>query len=362
MVLGSELGRGSCGLHTFTRGGLLWDGEAWQVAFGPRARSDGADRKMNKVLRGIHHITAITADPQRNVDFYAGLLGLRFVKKTVNFDDPGSYHLYYGDEEGHPGTIMTFFGWPGAQAGKRGTGQITTVSFSIPPGSVGFWLERLRAQGLNPVVGSRLDEEVIYLSDPDGLSLELVASGGGDDRIPPDRGPIDPQHAIRGFHSASLMVSDPDATAELLTSTMGFRALDEEGNRFRFEVGDGGPAGIVDLVDTPKGSSGIISAGTVHHMAYRTPDDDQQLAWRDTILDQGVDVTHVYDRKYFHSIYFREPGNVLFEIATDPPGFTVDEPVDKLGSSLKLPPALEPIRAELERRLPPISVPDQAAQ
>jgi glyoxalase family protein len=330
------------------------------VGIPEQGEGDGAGRYMNKILRGIHHITAITADPQSNVDFYAGLLGLRLVKKTVNFDDPGSYHLYYGDDQGHPGSILTFFGWPAAAPGERGTGQITTVSFSIPQESVGFWTERLRAHGVDPEVTSRLNEEVVSFLDPDGMALELVASDRRDDRVPNNRGPIDPQHAIRGLHAATLTVSGPDKTADLLTSTMGFRALDEHGNRFRFEVGTGEPASIVDLVALPEESEGIISAGTVHHMAYRTPDDDEQLAWREEILERGVDVTHVYDRKYFHSIYFREPANVLFEIATDPPGFTVDEPADKLGTSLKLPPSLEPIRAELERRLPPISIPSQA--
>jgi glyoxalase family protein len=312
---------------------------------------------MNKILRGIHHITAITADPQRNVDFYAGVLGLRLVKKTVNFDDPGSYHLYYGNDQGLPGSIMTFFGWPGAAPGQRGIGQITTVSFSIPQESVGFWMERLRAHGLKPEVTSRLDEEVIRLFDPDGLSLELVASGRGDDRKPNQRGPVDPERGLLGIHAATLTLSGPDATAQLLTDTMGFRAVNEQGNRFRFEGAGAEPGSLVDLVASPQDVSGIVSAGTVHHMAYRTPDDEQQLAWRNDIEKHGVDVTHVYDRKYFHSIYFREPGDVLFEIATDPPGFTVDEPAEKLGSSLALPPALEPIRTELERRLPPISVP-----
>lgn len=311
---------------------------------------------MIKQLRGIHHVTAVTSDPQRNVDFYAGVLGLRFVKKTVNFDDPGSYHLYYGDDVGHPGSIMTFFAWPGASRGRQGTGQLTVTSFSIPQDSVGFWLGRLRAHGIAIDPGTRFDEEVLSFTDPDGLRLELVAAAA-DDRSPPERGPVDPGHAIRGFHAVTLSLASPEPTADLLTETMGFHALQEHGNRLRFEADPRGPAGVVDLLALPGEREGIVSAGTVHHVAWRTPDDDQQLAWREEVVGRGFQVTPVIDRHYFHSIYFREPGGVLFEIATDPPGFTVDEDATQLGSRLKLPPWLEPKRPEVERRLPPISLP-----
>ncbi|MGH7424837.1 MAG: ring-cleaving dioxygenase [Candidatus Methylomirabilales bacterium] len=315
---------------------------------------------MIKELRGIHHVTAITADPQQNIDFYLTVLGLRLVKKTVNFDDPGSYHLYYGDDLGHPGTIMTFFAWAGAFRGRVGTGQLTVTSFFIPQDSVGFWIERLRSHGVAVERGTRFDEEFLGFSDPDGLQLELVASPRPDDRSPGDRGPVDPEHAIRGLHAVTLAVSGPEATAELLTETMGFHGLEQHGNRFRLEAGPGGPASVVDLYASPGVPEGIVSAGTVHHVAWRTPDESQQRAWREAVIARGLDVTPVLDRRYFRSIYFREPGGVLFEIATDPPGFTLDESPEQLGTGLRLPPWLETFRPEVERDLPPIAVPNRA--
>lgn len=310
-------------------------------------------------LRGVHHVTAITSDAQRNVDFYAGVLGLRLVKVTVNFDDTGAYHLYYGDDIGHPGTVMTFFAWPGAAGGRLGAGQVAVTSFSIPHGAMGFWADRLRSHGIDfEQPGARFDDEVLAFTDPEGLRLELVAPGKTDERTPRREGGVPAEHAIRGFHAVTLAIEHPDATAELMTDAMGFHGVADRGGRLRLEAPTGA-ASVVDLVTPPGASRGIVAPGTVHHVAWRTPDDDQQLAWQSDLIARGLGVTPVMDRCYFHSIYFREPGGVLFEIATDPPGFTVDERPEALGSSLKLPPWLEPKRPEIERVLPPLSPPAQ---
>ncbi len=307
-------------------------------------------------IRGIHHITAIASDPQANHDFYAKTLGLRLVKKTVNFDDPGTYHLYYGDETGRPGTIMTFFPCPMARRGIQGAGQATVTSFSVPQGSLGYWTERLEKLGVpfeDP--RPRFGEEVLTMLDPDGLKLELVAraningDNGGDNR---DNRGDDGGHEVRGFDGVTLTEWNPEVTAEVLMGTLGFRPAGQQGDRFRFEAG----ASRVDMVAAPASVRGHISAGTVHHVAWRAADDADQVAWREAVAESGLHVTPVLDRQYFRSIYFREPGGVLFEIATDPPGFTRDEPVESLGSSLKLPPWLEPERKRIEQALPPIEV------
>ncbi len=310
----------------------------------------GGLRAMRRTLPGMHHVTAIAGDPQRNVDFYAGILGLRLCKKTVNFDDPGSYHLYYGDGLGRPGTVMTFFAWPGGARGRLGTGQPTATAFSIPPGSAAYWSRRLEANDVPVRPGRRFDDEVLGFDDPDGLPLELVAAE--DDRRASWEAPAVPgEHAIRGFHSTTLSVTGHEATARLLTDSLGFRQMSEEGSRFRFETGAGGPHATVDVLVLPDAPPGVTAIGTVHHVAWRTPDGTQQLEWRELLGMAGFDVTPVLDRMYFRSIYFREPGGVLFEIATDGPGFTVDEAAAELGSSLKLPPWLEPRRSEVEARL-----------
>jgi glyoxalase family protein len=304
---------------------------------------------------GIHHVTAVAADPQRNVDFYREVLGLRLVKTTVNFDVPGTYHLYYGDEVGTPGTILTFFPWPNKPAGRRGAGQATTTSFSIPEASVGWWEERLKAKDIRVEhIGDRFEEDTLSFEDPDGLLIELVAHTGTDPRPPWAKGPIDEAHAIRGLHSTTFTEAGADATVGLLTDTLGFRLTGEEGDRLRFEVGDGGPGARLDLVADTEAGKGDVSVGTVHHVAWRAPDEETELEWRQQLVDQGLSVTPVIDRKYFRSIYFREPGGVLLEIATDAPGFTVDEPVEELGFGLQLPEFLEERRAELEQSLPPL--------
>jgi glyoxalase family protein len=299
---------------------------------------------MANPLLGIHHITAIAGDPQGNLDFYSGVLGLRLVKRTVNFDDPETYHLYYGDEVGHPGTILTFFPWPNAPRGRRGAGQATVIAFSISPDSLGYWMERLKAFKIPfdaPV--KRFDEEVLPLTDPDGLQLELVTDPVAGQRNAWENGPVQPQNAIRGFYGLTLTERSFDATSQLLVDVMGFRPVDESGNRCRFNIGDHPrDQAMIDILAQPDASRGQVAVGTVHHVAWRTSDDEAQLAWRSDLAGRGINVTQVMDRQYFHSIYYREPGGVLFEIATDPPGFTTDETTVELGTTLKLPPWLEP--------------------
>jgi glyoxalase family protein len=307
---------------------------------------------------GIHHVTAIAGDPQRNIDFYTDTLGLRLVKLTVNFDDPSAYHLYYGDDLGRPGSIMTFFTWPGANRGRQGVGQAGVTSFAVPRSSLAFWVERLvqhRVRHDNPT--SRFGEQVLSFKDPDGLLLEIVASEGTGTLPRRETGPVPGEHAIRGFHSVTLWEHELGPTAKLLTETMGFQRIGEEEHITRYRT-DGDAGGAVIDVRTPTGFwSGSVAVGTVHHVAWRTPSDELQLEARTELTDLGLQVTSVLDRQYFHSIYFREPGGVLFEIATDPPGFTADEPAEALGAHLKLPPWLEPRRESIEAGLPHVHLP-----
>jgi len=309
-------------------------------------------------IEGLHHVTAIAGEPQTNINFYTGVIGLRLVKLTVNFDDPTAYHLYYGDGQGHPGTIMTFFPWPGAVKGRIGTGQLTVTSFAVPEKSLPYWRERLRKRGVEfDEATSDFGEELLFLRDPDGLQLELVStSNANPDRVW-ERGPVPTEHAVRGFHHVTLSENGYERTASLLTQTLEFRQIAKEGNRFRYTAGNNGPSAIVDLVCAPEGRPGRVAVGTVHHVAWRTATDDEQVQWRATLTKCDYDVTPIIDRQYFHSIYFREPGGVLFEIATDPPGFATDETVERLGTSLKLPPWLEEDRPELERLLPRVELP-----
>ena len=309
-------------------------------------------------LSGIHHVTAITADAQKNLDFYCGVLGLRLVKLTVNFDDPKSYHLYYGDELGRPGTIMTFFAWPGGNPGHVGPPQVTATSFAVPKGAKAFWSERLAKSNVTALpVTERFGEEVLSFTDPDGMELEIIATEnpGGQ---PWSAGPVPSESAIRGFHSVTISEEGYERTARLLADVMGYRSDQSEGNRFRYctENSDG-LATRVDLICAPDARRGRMGAGVVHHVAFRTPDDPQQGEWRRQIADIGFNVSPVMDRNYFHSIYFREPGGVLFEIATDTPGFTFDEAPEELGTKLKLPQQYESARARIEDALPPLRLP-----
>ncbi|MEP7014003.1 MAG: ring-cleaving dioxygenase [Verrucomicrobiota bacterium] len=317
---------------------------------------------MNLKIAGLHHVTAIAGDPQRNLDFYVGLLGLRLVKRTVNFDDPGSYHLYFGDERGTPGTILTFFPWPGARNGHRGVGQVEETSFAIASDSAGYWLERFKEQHVTAEkIPARFGEETIRFTDPDGLLLELIAIDVAEkETAGPDR-MVPPRHSLRGFHGVSAALKTYEPTATLLTESFGYRLAQESGNRFRFvAAGDNVPGGIVDLIHLPDGGPGAVAAGSVHHIAFRAKDDDEQLQWREHLIGLGYNVSPVMDRTYFHSIYFREPGGILFEIATEPPGFTVDETVEELGSHLCLPPWMASARTEIEQALTPIKIPASA--
>jgi glyoxalase family protein len=312
---------------------------------------------MGAETTGIHHVTAIAGDPQRNVDFYVGLLGLRMVKKTINFDDPGTYHLYYGDGAGSPGSIMTFFPWGSAPQGRIGAGQLTVTSFSVPAASLGYWTERLVEAGVRfEKPEGRFGETVLRFSDPDGLRLELVAARE-EGREEWAGGPVPAEHAARGFHDVTLVVEAPSRTAKLMTDSLGFRQTGEAEGRRRYEAGEGGPGNTVDIADGTGFPRGTMGIGAVHHVAFRVPDEETQLELRERVGALGYNVTPVLDRNYFRSIYFREPGGVLFEIATDPPGFAVDEEPEHLGESLKLPPWLEPRHEELERLLPSLRVP-----
>jgi glyoxalase family protein len=302
-------------------------------------------------VKGIHHITAIAADPQHNLDFYTEVMGMRLVKLTVNFDDPGTYHFYFGNETGTPGSILTFFPWPGAENGRIGAGQVVAIAFAVPIGSLAFWSARLRAHGvdLSPDV-QRFGEQVLRFHDPDGLWLELVESEQRDPGMARQRGPVPAPYALSGFHSATLSELNHDHTARLV-SHMGFAEAGREGDRFRYRV-SGPVAATLDVLEEPKARLGRLGAGTVHHIAFRAATDEQQVVWRSDLLGLGYHVTPVIDRMYFHSIYFREPGGVLFEIATDPPGFAIDESPERLGERLMLPGWLESERRDVERRLP----------
>lgn len=306
-----------------------------------------------RTISGIHHVTAIASDPQKNLDFYTGVLGLRLVKLTVNFDDPGTYHFYFGNDEGSPGSILTFFPWPGASRGVVGNGQVSAATFAVPSGSLEYWTSRLAQQQVRTAdAGTRFGERVLRLADPDGLPLEIVATPHADPARAWRAGPVAAEHAICGFHSATLSEEGYEQTAALLVDEMGLLAVGSEGNRYRYAAAGRGAGTIVDVLCAPDARAGRSGAGTVHHIAWRTADDAQQIAWRTALVQGGYNVTPVIDRIYFHSIYFREPGGVLFEIATDPPGFAVDEPREHLGERLMLPPWLEPERAAIERSLP----------
>lgn len=308
---------------------------------------------MNETITGIHHVTAIASDPERNVAFYTQVFGMRMVKLTVNQDAPTVYHLYYGDELGRPGTAMTFFPWPRAKRGRPGTGQATAVSLAVPEDALGYWTERLNEMGIaHEALQRRFDEAFISLRDPDGLRLELVAHSGTDKHLAWQGGPVPVVFAIRGFYNITLREREPAPTEALLTGTLGFRLEAEDGPLRRYAIGSGGPGAFVDVRHDPDAGEGTVSAGSIHHVAWRTPNEAQHRAWREVIAGLGNEVTPVIDRHYFRSLYFREPGGALFELATDPPGFTVDEPAAALGARLVLPPWLEPDRERIERLLP----------
>ncbi|WP_312096154.1 ring-cleaving dioxygenase [Niallia sp.] len=308
---------------------------------------------MTKKTSGIHHITAIVGHPQENVDFYAGVLGLRLVKRTVNFDDPGTYHLYFGDEGGNPGTIITFFPWVGARQGVIGDGQVGVTSYVVPKGAMTFWENRLAKFNIAFSKTERFGEVYLKFNDPHGLQLEIVEREEGKNNTW-QFGEVKPENAIKGFGGATLFSKQPEKTAEVLEKVMGFEKVGEEGEYARFrsfsDIGN-----IIDLKLATSGS-GSMGVGTVHHIAFRAVDDQDQLDWQKHVSLNGYQVTPVQDRNYFNAIYFREYGEILFEIATDPPGFAVDESQQTMGEELKLPSQYEQYRAQLERKLVPIEV------
>lgn len=309
-------------------------------------------------IRGIHHITAIATDPQQNLDFYAQILGLRLVKRTVNFDDPGSYHFYFGDRTGSPGTIITFFPWPGSRRGSRGTGQVVATSFAVPKSALEYWRDRLSHERvLLEETASRFGQRIIRFPDPDGLILELIESDHASEAGANDHETDVPAElALGGFDAPTLEVQSANLTEKLLTGIFGFELIGEEKSRRRFAVESDIPGKRLDLIERHETGFGHIAAGTVHHIAFRAGNDEEHVEWRARLADLGFGVTPVIDRQYFHSIYFREPGGILFEIATDNPGFTTDEPVEHLGQSLRLPPQDQEHRSAIEQALPPISL------
>jgi glyoxalase family protein len=308
---------------------------------------------MEKGIQGLHHVTAIADNAQRNHDFYTRVLGLRMVKKTVNFDDPYTYHFYYGNEVGEPGTILTFFPWEGVGPGTDGAGMATEIAYHIDPKSMDFWVDRFKK--LNISTGEKMErfgEICLPFNDPDGLRLSLLSSSLPDERKAWETNEIKSAEATKGFHSVTLTIRKMEKTAEVLTEILGYRLLSQEGNRYRFISPGTSTASIIDILEVPEAVSGRNSAGTNHHIAFRVANPETQLLFREKISKKGLHITSQIDREYFYSVYFREPGGVLFEIATDNPGFTVDEPLNELGTHLKLPKQYEPIRSKIEEVLP----------
>ncbi|ACU62448.1 ring-cleaving dioxygenase [Chitinophaga pinensis] len=308
---------------------------------------------MEDRILGLHHITAIADNAKRNLQFYTDTLGVRFVKKTVNFDDPGTYHFYFGDEHGTPGTILTFFPWEGIGRGNTGTGMATEIGYSVPAGSLDFWADRFAAKNVvHGPVAERFGELYLPFEDPDGLKLNLIVPKNADNRTGWETAEVKAAHATKGFHSIVLNLRSIGPTANILTDVLGYKFLEQEGNRHRFITDAVQEAAIVDLIESPKESAGKGGGGTNHHVAFRVANDEVLMQFRDKVLKKGLNITQKINRDYFYSLYFREPGGVLFELATNNPGFTVDEPLEQLGQNLKLPVQYESIRADIEKVLP----------
>jgi len=308
-------------------------------------------------IKGLHHVTAVARDPQRNLDFYRNILGQRFVKRTVNFDAPDTYHFYFGDESGTPGSILTFFAWGNIRRGVHGNGETNVVAYNVPVGSLEFWQNRLQENGIKvDLIEERFGEKVLPFSDPDGMRVELVEM----EKLPAVQfwadGPIPEMYALHGFHSVTLWLDEVEPTSDLLINQMGYQPAGQEENRYRF-IGDPDALGhIVDIIHRPGKMQTGFGAGSIHHIAFRTPNDAQQLEYQSSLRAAGFGATDVMDRSYFHSIYFRERGGVLFEIATDVPGFATDESAETLGETLKLPEWHEPKRELIEQELLPITL------
>jgi glyoxalase family protein len=307
---------------------------------------------MNKIL-GLHHITAIAGDAQRNYDFYTKTLGFRLVKKTVNFDDPQTYHFYFGDEVGSPGTILTFFPWANVRQGKNGVGMATEIGYSVRKGSLDFWKSRFEKLNIrHDIISERFGEKYLSFQDTDGLWLNLIEAKHKDERKGRETDEIKAEVAIKGFHTVTLTLNNIKATATILTEVFGYKQVERDDNLYRYETDAVENAAIVDLLEMPEAQIGINAAGTNHHIAFRVKDEEDLMAIREKIVDSGLHITEKINRDYFFSLYFREPGGVLFEIATDNPGFATDETVENLGSSLQLPDQYEPMRNQIEKGLP----------
>lgn len=308
---------------------------------------------MEDRILGLHHITAIAGNAKRTLEFYTKILGLRLVKKTVNFDDPGTYHFYFGDEKGTPGSVLTFFPWEGIRQGYTGTGMATEIGYSIPLDSLEFWADRFnRYQVKHDATDEKFGEKYLSFRDPDGLKIKLIVPSTPDNREPWKTDEVNATVATKGFHSITLMLKNVTPTAKILTDILGYKLLKDEGNHYRFVTDAIGNASIVDIIEAPNVAHGLNAAGTNHHVAFRVKDDNILMDYREKIESIGLNITPKIDRDYFFSLYFREPGGVLFELATDNPGFTKDEPLNELGTHLKLPKQYEESRTEIEKVLP----------
>lgn len=305
----------------------------------------------NRIL-GLHHITAIADNAKRNLDFYTKVLGVRLVKKTVNFDDPGTYHFYFGNETGTPGTILTFFPWEGIGKGTNGSGLATHIGYSVPKGSLEFWKNRFQQFNISFQEGEIFGEKLISFNDPDGLQLQFIESSTPDDRKVWTTDDIKDENALKGFHNITLTLKKADPTIKVLTDIFGYDLQKQEGERYRFATDAIDTANLVDIIENDKIPAGRNAGGTNHHVAFRVKDDQVLMEFREKVMSAGLSITPKIDRDYFYSLYFREPGGVLFEIASDNPGFTVDEPLNELGQGLKLPKQYEAMRGQIEESLP----------
>jgi glyoxalase family protein len=305
-------------------------------------------------MSGLHHVTAIAGNALRNLDFYTRTLGLRLIKRTVNFDDPGTYHFYYGDETGRPGTILTFFPWEHAGKGRGGVGETQQTAFRVPARALGYWIHRFVEKGVaHAALEKRFGESVLAFSDPDGMNLALTGVPDADNEPTWTTGDIPVEHAIRGLHSVRLLLDSAARTGAILSDVLGLEGAGREGLVIRYRAPKSSPGAIVDICEAKGSLPGHQGRGSVHHIAFRAADDAEQAEMaRKLARGHGLHPTAQCDRNYFRSVYFREPGGVLFEIATDIPGFAIDEMVDSLGTSLKLPAFLEPRRNEIEKALP----------
>lgn len=309
---------------------------------------------QNRIL-GLHHITAIADNAKRNFDFYTQVLGLRLVKKTVNFDDPGTYHFYFGNEYGTPGTILTFFPWEGIGKGANGSGLATHIGYSVPKGSLEFWKNHLQKHNVSVEEGEVFGEKMISFKDPDGLQLQFIEPGTEDHRKVWTTEDIKSENALKGFHNVTLTLKKADPTIKVLTDILGYDLLKQEGERYRFATDAIDTANFIDIIENNAIPVGRNAAGTNHHIAFRVENDQILMEYREKVMAAGLSITPKIDRDYFYSLYFREPGGVLFEIATDNPGFTVDEPLEELGTHLRLPKQHEGLRTKIEEVLPKLS-------